>query len=304
MRSLMSLLVVGSLLASGCAPPIEKPTTERRYSSAVEQRRQLARRLQSSGDLAAAAAQWEVLTIIEPDDATFRQELASTRAAIAQSTAKYYQRGMEALKTGDSGEAARLMLRTLALDPTQDRAAETLRGIEEDKIGRIQSARASRVRRNEEYARTSENRHSYDLEQAIELFTAGDAEGGLRELQRYVGDNPGDKAGRKRIADVVFEQAQKLDVPVTRESAVVMYERALQFRGEAVPAWEAQMATSRKTLADELYEKGMRAYRSDLDLAIGYWDTCLKFNQKNASCALRLREAQSLRKQIKSTDGR
>jgi tetratricopeptide (TPR) repeat protein len=296
------------LLASACAHQGGEPPKAVKYDEQVVQRQQLANRLRTAGDLAASAEQWQILTIIEPDDAGFRQELESTRAAMARAAATNYDNGLAARKRGDSDEAARLMLQVLALEPDRADAMKVLRDIEAERIARVQGARESRVRRDGELAKKNgqeaaspemaEYRRSYDLEQTIALLEAGDAQGGIRELHRYLKANPKDKAGRRRIADVVFEQAEKLDTPPTRETAEFLYQQAIEFRGEASPTWDARLAATRKTLANEYYEKGMRAYRGDFELAIRHWQTCLKYNPQQANCSLRLKEAQAFQKQL------
>jgi tetratricopeptide (TPR) repeat protein len=316
-RPTTCIVLVGSVLLSACAllggeasrePSIAPGVASR--SESIDQRQQLAKRLRAAGDLAAAAAQWQVLMILQPDDIEFRQELESTRSALSRSAATSYENGMAALKSGDGEEAARLMLKVLALQPDHAEAMKVLRNLETEKIARVQGARASRVRRDGEMAKkngqeaaSAEYRRTYDLEQTIELFVAGDAQGGIRELHRYVNANPKDKAGRKRIADVVFEQAQKFDTGATRERAAFLYEQAIEFRGEAFPAWDARLAAARKTLANEYYEKGMRAYRGDFDLAIKNWEICLKYNPQQVNCSLRLKEAQAFQKQMKRIEG-
>lgn len=321
MRPTTCIVLAGSvLLASSCAQQGGElpgdagiaPVMQR--SDSIERRQQLARRLRAAGDLAAAAAQWQVLTIVKPGDAEFRQELESTRAALLRSAETEFANGMAALGKGDGEEAARHMLRVLALQADHAEAMKVLRKIELERSARVQGARANRVRRDgEQLARKNgqepaspdmvEYRRSYDLEQTIELFVAGDAQGGIRELHRYVKGNPKDKAGRKRISEVVFEQAQKLDAGTTRERAAFLYEEAIRFRGEPTPAWDARLAAARKTVANEYYEKGMRIYRSDFDLAIKHWQTCLKYNPQQVNCGLRVKEAQAFQKQLKRIEG-
>lgn len=316
MRPISCIYLAGTVLLSACAhhgdelpnegvvAPVVVP-----YGDSIAQRQQLAKRLATDGDLAAAAAHWQVLTILDPDDAGFRKELQSTRSAASRLAASHYTNGMAALNNGETDEAARLMLRVLALQPDNADAMKVLRNIETERIARVQSARANRVRKNEELAKKNgqdagspdmtEYRRSYDLEQTIELFVAGDALGGLRELHRYVVANPKEKAGRKRISEVVFEQAQKFDTGATRERAAFLYEEAIKFRAEPTPAWDARLATTRKALANEYYAKGMRAYRGNFDLAITHWETCLKYNPQQINCGLRIKEAQAFQKQLK-----
>jgi tetratricopeptide (TPR) repeat protein len=304
-------VLIGACAHQGGGLPDEgavAPVVANRGDS-VAQRQQFAKRLATDGDMAGAAAQWQVLTILDPDNAGFRKELQTTRSAASRLAASNYANGMAALKNGETDEAARLMLRVLAQQPDHADALQALRNIETERIARVQSARANKVRRSEELAKKNgqdagspdmtEYRRTYDLEQTIELFVAGDAKGGLRELHRYVLANPKEKENRKRISEVVFEQARKFDTGATRERAAFLYEEAIRFRAEPAPAWEARLAATRKALANEHYAKGMRVYRSNFDLAINHWETCLKYNPQHLNCGLRIKEAQAFQKQLK-----
>ena len=58
--------------------------------------RKLAQDATRTGDLAAAATQWQILTLIAPRDQTFKRELAATHAALSRTTADAYQAGLAA----------------------------------------------------------------------------------------------------------------------------------------------------------------------------------------------------------------
>ena len=191
------IALVGSVLLTACAHqgadlPREGIITPMAalHRDSIEERRQLAKRLRDAGELAAAVSQWKVLTILHPDDAEFRKELESTLATLSRSVAANYENGLAALKDGNNDEAARFMLQVLALEPGHTKAAKVLRGIEAEKIARVQIVRANRARsREDDSAKASpqesaasemaEYRRSYDLEQTIEMFVAGDAQGGF-----------------------------------------------------------------------------------------------------------------------------
>ena len=311
------LVVGGVLWLTGCshqpaAPPADTGLpVERSYSNSLEQRRQLARQLQASGDLAAAAAQWQILTLIAPNDDAFRRELAGARAAISKASGESYQTGLAAWKRGEGDEASKAMLRTLALDPSHAEAAQVLRDIEKQKISRVQAGRAARVRREEEAAasnpppssvRPPEPHQTYDVEQPLAMFLAGDTDGGLRELRRYVEANPGDRTGRQRIASVVYEQARKVEGQGAREQALGLYQQAVSLRGDAPAIWDTRIKALRKTLAGEYYEKGLRVYRSDIAAAIRYWEAGLRFDPDHVNAALRLREARLNQEKLKRID--
>jgi len=287
------------LIACTHLPHAQEGVTEASHqlllSDSIAQHKQLAKRYEADGDLSSAAIQWHVLTLIAPDEESFRTELARLEKIIPRSADQAYQSGLAALRKGNDEDASRLMLQTLALIPDHAGAAQALSDIERQRISRVQANKAARVKRSEgllagRQPQTSA-RQPYELDQQIEIFTAGDVAGGLREMHRYVASNPKDKAGRQRIAKVVYDEALKLDGKGSSESAVGLYEQAIVLRGDRPVMWDARVKALQKTLADTYYEKGMRAYRSDIAVAINDWETCLRYNPQHTNAALRLKDA-------------
>ena len=267
-----ALLSVGIALLSACAeiPPAPVPLPVLRVSpqdeqvnQAIARHRQLAQQHRAAGDLAAAAAQWQILTVLAPRDETFRQELAATRAAIDQRARENLAAGMAALKGGDADRAADAMLRVLALDPGNADAAQALRDIEKRRMARTQASRAARaggtaVAANNGGPRAAGARapatdaadaaDAYSLEQPLEMFKAGDTAGGLRELRLFVAANPNDKAARNRIGTAVYDRGKELEAQGQREQALAMYDEAVALRGGAAPGWAPRIQALKKTL--------------------------------------------------------
>ena len=270
-------------------------------AQAITYRRQLAHKQREAGDLAGAALQWQLLTLLAPDDAEFRKELTAARAAIRQGVATQTQVATAALRSGDTERAANAFLRTLALDPENAEAARGLREIERLKLARIAQDRSAKLKPVDinpaartgrgQAAPPAEVAETFDIDQRIELLQAGDVTGGLRELHAFVQANPNDRAARQRIGAAVYERGRELERKGSREQALTMYEEALSFRGDSPLEWSARVATLRKGLAEEYYEIGMRAYRTDVALAITEWEKSLRFDPKNIKSASRLQEA-------------
>ena len=232
------LLSVGLALLAACAevPPVPAPATraaphDEQLARAIARHQQLAQQYKQSGDLAAAAAQWQILTVLAPGEGTYSRELAETRALIDRRARENLAAGTAALKNGETDRAAEAMLRVLALDPQNADAAQVLRDIEKRRLARIQAGRAAKV--NEAAAaansssRTAAARQSmsdagdaYSLEQPLEMFRAGDTAGGLRDLRRFVDANPNDKAARVRVGTVVYDRAKDLEAQGQREQAL------------------------------------------------------------------------------------
>ena len=109
---------VGLALLAACAeaPPrsgesapdaVKASPAEAAIVSAIAAHRQQAERDAAGGDLAAAAREWQVLTLLAPDDARFRAQLDTTRAAIEKGIREQLQAGNSALRAGDADRATR-----------------------------------------------------------------------------------------------------------------------------------------------------------------------------------------------------
>ena len=282
--------------AIGSAGDFETP-----HESAIASHRKLALQYKAAGDLAAAETQWQILTILAPDDLAFRRELDAARAAIRRGVAENLQAGAALQRAGDNERAAQAMLRVLALDPQNAEAAKALREIERQKMARTQGARASKFRLEDLASpnRTAppvtapppDSSNGYDLEQGLEMFKAGDVAGGTRELRAYVDANPKDRAARQRIGATVYERGMEVEAKGDREAALALYEQAVALRGDTPAQWTERMQALRKALSVEYFEKGARAFRSDTALAIQQWETSLRYDPNNLKASERLREA-------------
>jgi len=62
------------------APVVSLPAVSRTVGEAIARHRKLADDARRSGDLATAAQQLQVLTVLAPDDAAYARELATVRA--------------------------------------------------------------------------------------------------------------------------------------------------------------------------------------------------------------------------------
>ena len=294
-------------------PPAPRPAlTAAQVADAVAKHRKLADAARQTGDLATAAAQLQILALLAPDDAAVTRELATTRATIATQARAEVAAGTAALAANDLDRATQAMLRALALDPAQPDAAKALREIDRRRFTRIQADRAAKVTSLQDQVATSAAQRAqatrsdagdgYDVEQAIEMFRAGDTTGGLRDLKSYVDANPGNRAARQRIATIVADRARELENQGQREPALNLYEQATALRGDANGAWAARMPPLRRELSLEYFEKGMRAYRTDLAQAVTFFQASVRFDPANAQAAAKLKDAQDAKAKLDRID--
>jgi tetratricopeptide (TPR) repeat protein len=283
--------------AAPAAPPASRTVAE-----AVARHKQLASTARQSGDLAGAAVQLSILTVLAPEDPSYPRELTATRAAIDKEMREQLQAGTAAMAAGDLDRASTAMLRVLALDPAQADAARALREIDRRRLTRIQADRAAKVRIEDAMAIRgavrAEANDAFDVEQAIELFRAGDTSGGLRDLKAYVDANPGNRAVRVRIGTMVADRARELEDQGSREQALNLYEQATILRGDNGGPWAARVPPLRKTLSQDYYEKGTRAYRTNLAQAITFLETSVRYDPANTQANLKLKEAKAAREKL------
>ena len=286
------------------APVASAPAASRTTSEAIARHRKLADDARRSGDLATAAQQLQILTVLAPDDASYARELATVRASIEKEARDLVQAGTAAMNAGELDRASGAMLRALALDPSQPDAAKALREIDRRRLTRIQADKAAKVTQQGEAARmataraSSEVNEGFDVEQALEMVRAGDASNGLRDLRAYVDANRGNRAARQRIGNAVADRARELEDQGAKEQAAALYEQAVALRGDANAPWVARMTSLRKSLSQDYLDRGTRAYRSNLAQAIVFLETSVKYDPDNTAASIKLKEAKTAREKL------
>ena len=297
--------------AAAPAPVVRPSPHDERVRQSIARHQQLAREYRQSGDLAAAAIQWQLVTLLAPGDSNARQELAATRAEIHRRVQESLTAGVAFARASDFEKAAEQYLKALALEPDNAEAAAQLRDIEKRRATRTQAGRAAQAAAasNGQRANVASTRPAatapmmpapdiVDAELPIELFKAGDTAGGLRDMKRYVEANPNDKAARNRMGTLVYDRGRDLEAQGQREQAYAMYEQALALRGEPGLGWNLRIGALRKTLADAYYEKGVQVAKSNIADAIKDWETSLRYDPQNAKASARLKEAKAVQERL------
>lgn len=295
---------IAAAAPSSAAPAAARTDSDNAFVAA---RHQHALQLRAAGDLARAEAELHVLTLLAPDVAVYRDERSALRQEIARVRDEQLRAGQTSLRNGDAQRAEAAFLRVLAADPDHVEAARALREIDRRRIARVQataSARAGGQASTGQPTRSAPRETTagaapapaaaaaYDLEQRIELFSAGDISGGLRELRAYVDANPRDRDGRARIGTAVFERARDVEAR-DREQALSLFETAVALRGDTPAAWNGRIVSLRRTLSNDYYDRGVRTMRTDLPAAIKLLEASVRFDGSNARAAVRLAEARS-----------
>ena len=331
MRASGWLPLCGALVLAACAEaPVQPgaPAPPRSAASdatatAIAEHRELARRYAQAGDHGSAAREWHIVLLLAPGDGAAGKEYDAERAAIRQGVRDNLLTGQTAWRNGDAERATQSMLRVLALDPENGEAAKVLREIDRQKLARIQATQAQRAARDNQAnaaaaardvlasaaaaraapgTAASEASEPYDLEQAIEMFKAGDVNGGLRDFRAFVDANPRNDAARQRIASIVYDLAIETEQKGAHEQALTLVEQAVGLRGKPVTEWSARAQGLRKTLSADYYDRGVQTSRSDIGGAIRLWETSLRYDPQNKLAQAKLAEARGVQDKLKRVE--
>lgn len=308
-------MVAAAMLAS-CAqvPPDAGPAPERApraeapavdgsaRRAAIARHQALARAAREAGDLAVAAEHYEVLSLIDAGNPAHGEALRATKVAIDAGVREQLRLAAAARKAGDAAKAREAWLRTLALDPSNAEAARGLRELEQQAMARTQADRATRARSMDDIVASARSRAANeggtDVEERIELVKSSDASIALREARAWAEANPGDRAGRQRLAVALAARARDLEAKGQREWAYPLYEQAYTLGGATQAEAGKRAAALRRALADEAYAEGMRARNKDLAVAIRHWETALRLDPNHARASERLREAKAAQRKL------
>ena len=253
------------VVVAGCTPspvvrvPEPEPAVAPRINAeaerqAIARHRKLAQEATRAGNYADAVAQWQILTLLVPGDATFREALVAARTSVNDGVREQIATANAALAANDTERATQALLRTLALDPENTDAARMLRDIDRRRMARLQADRAARVRIQDamaiknamqKEANAGETGLTFDIDQAIEMFRGGDTAGGLRELRAYVDAHPENRIARQRAGQVVADRARELEDKGANTEVLNLYDQASGLYGAKAP-WSTRAETLRK----------------------------------------------------------
>ncbi len=266
LRAWRRIVISVALVATGCTPPpvIRPPepapaitprvVSENPKSQAEERHRKLAQDATRAGDFATAVTHWHIVTLLAPADVSSRDALAAARASRAKGVSEQMAAANVALAGNDFERAAQAALRALALDSANADAARMLRDLDRRRMARTQADRAARARvedaialRNaaQNQANAAEGSPAFEMDQAVELFRAGDTSAGLREMRAYVDAHPNNRGARQRAGQAVADRARELEDRGSRTEALELYDHAIALFGDK-PPFAARAAILRK----------------------------------------------------------
>jgi tetratricopeptide (TPR) repeat protein len=243
-----------------------------------------------------ALAQWEVLLLMRPDSAEYREQAERARKQIAEGVAQSLAAADQARKRGDLERATTQYLRVLSLDPANAAAAQALRDIEAERTRRAYFNRPPRMTMGA--AAPAPNARApaatealSDLDVGTMLLRQGDAAGATQSFQRQLQRSPNDAQAKAGLADAAFLLATQYAQQGRHEDALVYFERARVNGYPDRAALAAAVDKSRKSLGEEYYRLGVQAAASDPKRAIFLWERSVYFDPSQKDAAARLADA-------------
>lgn len=307
------------------APPPPAPAPP--AASAVPRRREREQRaleLVHQDELARALVEWKILCALDPDNAEYRRQVAAVQALVRHRFEQHLGAGDQARAAGHPERAQLAYLKALALDPLRTEPLSRLRELDRERALAAQSGRLAKLRgrqgdgsadkKGSPPAQAAGQQERDYLETGISLLRQGAYEEGILELEKYLRSFPDDPEARGHLA----EARRKLsDTPGAASPPAPAGLRPAAPPPEAPPPAAAPAAPSAaeppapaaaapadKALAQELYEKGMRVSRTDLDQAIRLWEEALARDPEHVQARLQLERALRMQRSLQEIPAR
>ena len=285
-------------------PPTELPLEQRE--------RETAERLMQEARWTEAIPHWEVLEVLHPDQPAYTKKLAEAKSHAGSIAAEHLQQARQARQQGQNDRAFVLYLKVLSANPDSAEAAQALREMEKDGARRAYVGALSRGGSNEAMAGVRRGSNGPpppsagergDLDSAIMLLHQGDTVAAVQALEGYVRKNPRDDLGRRTLQDAYVELARQRTQEGKKEEALAYLEKAQAMRdGKSSQGLSRSIQSLRKEIAEDYYQQGLRAERTDLKEAITSWETTLKYDPEHSQAAQRLERARRMEKNLRSIE--
>jgi tetratricopeptide (TPR) repeat protein len=251
---------------------------------------------------AEAATEWEIVALLVPQKTEYQNQLREARAHIAKGVADNLSSAEEARQRGEPQLASRFYLKVLSLDPNNSAAADALRKLEQDTYRRSLHTQVARISKDASTTRSGPASERRDLEYGALLLRQGDYSGSIKTLEKYLKSAPKDELARRYLADAHFQLGQQRLEQGRREDALAHLESAKGTQEQDPAELKVSIESLRKALAEEYYQKGMKAYRTNLAEAIGDWERTLQYDPAHPLATLRLQRARQMQQNLKAIE--
>lgn len=230
--------------APAVAPPAAVPRAEIRMNEFERRQQAQAGVAESQSRLADAAVAWELLTLLRPESATYRDALARVRARIASAVSEKMTAAAAAQRRGELDVAAQAYLEALSFAPDHAGAADALRAVERERNRRSFVGKFSRNTLTRRAVTDGEMRYVDEsrpgapvpggdgdghLEHATLLMRQGEFDSAISLLRDALLSRPGDTPIKALLIDVYLQKGERA-LAKDRRAAKAAAEAALQLQ--------------------------------------------------------------------------
>lgn len=295
--------------------------------AAFAARRTAAEKLTRRGDLAEAVVQWKVLETLAGHDPELARKRRAVEAEAKRRAESHFDKGTKALAKRRPKEARREFLTVLAFDPTHQDAIEQLRKMEVKQIRRDRPKIASPMPRIANGKKTAvaakaeaptkktpikkapapqamqqqaKRPKSESLERAVGLAKQGDYLASIPFFQNHLSQFPADDkatsllAASHREVGIALYNRGKLEESLSHLEASASYGKPVD------AAVKAALTDAKGRLAQQAYEKGVRVFRQDVELAIALWEQTLTYDPTHIKAKSYLDRAYKIQQSLNS----
>ena len=320
-RRVAYLVVLAGLTAS-CAQTSPPATLSEDFPA---EREKLARQLAKKGDLSGALAQWRVLERVGPDDRSAERERRKLESRIDKKVKATFAKAKDDLAKGRSTQAWKGFLRVVRLDPNHTGALAELRALEVRRLRRSRSRVVESLYQKELEAAKAETRkaaapakkpdkstgktqpqdsanpRSRSLSRSRDLIEKAAFRKSIAALEQHLKTYPEDREAKellslshRRLGLELYEEGRLREaLPHLKAS------RTLGTGADAERVGKALSETKRR-LAQESYEKGLRAFQTDVDQAIVFLQETLVYDPNHAKAQVFLSRARKTKETLGS----
>jgi len=319
-----AILVVG-LLAASCSSfsiPTEQPD-ERAFA----ERKAKAEKLTRKGALAAALVQWHILESMSRGDPSITKRRRAVEDRIERKAKLHFEKGRKAASKRQTRTARRQFLATLAIDPSHEGAIKQLRAMElklvrrnrprvttpypQPRIAKVvkeptpakkkeptKPAKAAVVAEASNQAAAQVTSESF--QQALGLAEKGSYLESIPYFRKHLVAYPEDLKAKRLLATSHREVGITLyNSGKLRESLNHLEASAGQTQASDNVVTMA-LADAKGRLAQDAYEKGIIAFRQDVNQAIAFWEETLRYNPDHRRAKSYLSKAYKIQKTMNS----
>lgn len=317
-------ILMAGFLAASCSSfsiPTEQPDQR-----AFAERKAKAEKLTRKGALAAALVQWRILESMNRGDPSITTRRRAVEDRIERKAKLHFEKGQKAAGKRQTRTARREFLATLAVDPSHPGAIEQLRTMEltrvrnnrprittpspQPAIAKAAKNPASAKKKPTAPAKVAEVGKSNDrnaarldsksLQQAMGLTEKGAFLESIPHFRKHLATYPEDAEAKRLLATSHREVGITLYNDGKLRESVNHLEASEGQAQVSDNAAAMALADARGRLAQAAYEKGIRAFRQNVEQAIAYWEETLKYNPTHRRAKAYLNRAYKIQKTLNS----